>query len=459
MEYISTRNTQKTFSFKDVFLKGLAPDGGLFVPKKIPSYSSQELEKLRDLSYRDLAERIILKFCSDEFSKAEIKNFVNNSYKNFRVQDVVSIKKLGKTSLLELFHGPTLAFKDIAMQVIGNMYEKILEKNNLKVNIVVATSGDTGAAAISAIRDRKNIKIFVLHPDNKISEVQRKFMTTVNSSNVFNIALASNFDECQKFVKSMFADKDFSSSINMSGVNSINWSRIVVQIVYYFFSYFKIATKDEKINCSVPTGNFGDIYAGYIAKKMGLPINKLIVATNSNDILKRAINTGIYKPLKVEHTISPSMDIQIASNFERLIFDVCSCNSNKTLQLMNDLNERGEFNLEKEELKKIKESFCSESLSDEETKSVIKEVYKNQKMLIDPHTAVAIGAVNKISLEGNTVILATAHPSKFSDVVMKETGIKPELPENLKNILIKKEKYEKLPKDLKKIQNYILERI
>ena len=459
MEYISTRNTQKTFSFKDVFLKGLAPDGGLFVPKKIPSYSSQELEKLRDLSYRDLAERIILKFCSDEFSKAEIKNFVNNSYKNFRVQDVVSIKKLGKTNLLELFHGPTLAFKDIAMQVIGNMYEKILEKNNLKVNIVVATSGDTGAAAISAIRDRKNIKIFVLHPDNKISEVQRKFMTTVNSSNVFNIALASNFDECQKFVKSMFADKDFSSSINMSGVNSINWSRIVVQIVYYFFSYFKIATKDEKINCSVPTGNFGDIYAGYIAKKMGLPINKLIVATNSNDILKRAVNTGIYKPLKVEHTISPSMDIQIASNFERLIFDVCSCNSNKTLQLMNDLNERGEFNLEKEELKKIKESFCSESLSDEETKSVIKEVYKNQKMLIDPHTAVAIGAVNKISLEGNTIILATAHPSKFSDVVMKETGIKPELPENLKNILDKKEKYEKLPQDLKKIQNYILERV
>ena len=459
MEYISTRNTQKTFSFKDVFLKGLAPDGGLFVPKKIPSYSSQELEKLRDLSYRDLAEKIILKFCSDEFSKAEIKNFVNNSYKNFRVQDVVSIKKLGKTNLLELFHGPTLAFKDIAMQVIGNMYEKILEKNNLKVNIVVATSGDTGAAAISAIRDRKNIKIFVLHPDNKISEVQRKFMTTVNSSNVFNIALASNFDECQKFVKSMFADKDFSSSINMSGVNSINWSRIVVQIVYYFFSYFKIATKDEKINCSVPTGNFGDIYAGYIAKKMGLPINKLIVATNSNDILKRAVNTGIYKPLKVEHTISPSMDIQIASNFERLIFDVCSCNSNKTLQLMNDLNERGEFNLEKEELKKIKESFCSESLSEEETKSVIKEVYKNQKMLIDPHTAVAIGAVNKISLEGNTVILATAHPSKFSDVVMEETGIKPELPENLKNILDKKEKYEKLPKDIKKIQNYILERV
>ena len=459
MEYISTRNAQKIFSFKDVFLKGLAPDGGLFVPKKIPLYTSQELEKLRNLSYNELAAKIILKFCSDEFSEAEINDLVKNSYKNFRVNNVVMIKKLGKVNLLELFHGPTLAFKDIAMQVIGSMYEKILKKNNLKINVVVATSGDTGAAAINAIRDKKNMKIFVLHPDNKISEVQRKFMTTVNSDNVFNIALASNFDECQKFVKSMFADKNFSRSINMSGVNSINWSRIIVQIVYYFFSYFKVANETEKINFSVPTGNFGDIYAGYIAKKMGLPINKLIIATNSNDILKRVVNTGIYKPLKVEHTVSPSMDIQIASNFERLIFDVYSCDSKKTLKLMNDLNEKGEFKIEKDELRKIRDNFCSESLSEKETKSVINETYKNQGMLIDPHTAVAIGAVNKISLEGNTVILATAHPSKFSDVVMKETNIKPELPEDLKNILVEKEKYEKLPKDLKKIQNYILERI
>ena len=296
MEYISTRNSQKNFSFKDVFLKGLASDGGLFVPKKIPSYNYQELEKLKNLSYEELAVKIILKFCEDEFNEKEVKDLVKISYKNFRADDVVTIKKLGKVNILELFHGPTLAFKDIAMQVIGNMYEKILKKNNLQVNIVVATSGDTGAAAISAIRDRKNMKIFVLHPENKISEVQRKFMTTVNSNNVFNIALASNFDECQKFVKLMFADKNFSSSINMTGVNSINWSRIVVQIVYYFFSYFKIVTGNEKINYSVPTGNFGDIYAGYVAKKMGLPINKLIIATNSNDILKRAVNTGIYKP-------------------------------------------------------------------------------------------------------------------------------------------------------------------
>jgi len=458
MEYISTRNSKKTFSFIDVFLKGLAPDGGLFVPQNIPTYSSQELMNLKSLSYNELAENIILKFCSDTFDHTEIKEIVHNSYKNFRVENVVKIKKLGKKNLLELFHGPSLAFKDIAMQVIGNMYEKILEKNNLKLNIVVATSGDTGAAAISAMKDRKNMKIFILHPDNKISEVQRKFMTTVHSNNVFNIALDSNFDDCQKFVKSMFNDRNFNSSINMSGVNSINWSRIVMQIVYYFFSYFKIAKKNEKINYSVPTGNFGDIYAGYIAKKMGLPINKLIIATNSNDILKRAVNTGVYKPLKVEHTVSPSMDIQVASNFERLIFDVCSCNSERIIKLMKNLNELGEFKLETNELEKINKDFCSESLSEEETKLVIKDTYKREKMLIDPHTAVAIGVVNKIPLEGNTIILSTAHPSKFSETVMKVTGIKPDLPESLNNIMIDKEKYERLPNDLNKIKNYILER-
>ena len=459
MEYISTRNKEKIFSFKDVFLEGLAPDGGLFVPKKIIPYKFEELEKFRNLSYNDLATKIIFKFCGDEFSENEIKNLIEASYKNFRVKNVVAIKKLGKINLLELFHGPTLAFKDIAMQIIGNMYEKIIEKNNLKINVIVATSGDTGAAAISAIKDRKNMKIFVLHPDKKISEVQRKFMTTVDSKNVFNIAIDGNFDDCQKLVKSMFLDKNFKTLINMSGVNSINWSRIIAQIVYYFFSYFKISQKDENLNFSVPTGNFGDIYAGYVAKKMGLPIKKLLIATNKNDILKRVVSTGIYKPLKVEHTISPSMDIQVASNFERLIFDVCSHDSNRTLKLMNDLNEKGQFNLEAKELEKIRESFSSDCLSEEETKLIIRDVQKKHNVLIDPHTAVGIGVMKKISVKENTVVLATAHPSKFSEVVMKETNKKPELPKNLKGILNTKEKYKKLSKNLKDIQNYILERI
>jgi threonine synthase len=459
MEYISTRNIKKTFSFKDVFLQGLAPEGGLFVPKNIPSFTYKELLSFKDFSYNKLAEKVMLKFCGSVFNEREIKEIVGNSYKNFRVENVVKIKKIGKLTLLELFHGPTLAFKDIAMQVIGNMYEKIIKKDNLKINIIVATSGDTGAAAISAIRDRKNMKIFVLHPENRISEVQRKFMTTVNSQNVFNIALDSNFDECQKFVKLMFADKEFCNSINMSGVNSINWARIVIQVVYYFFSYFKVAREGEKINFSVPTGNFGDIYAGYIAKKMGLPINKLIIATNSNDILKRVVNTGIYKPLKVEHTVSPSMDIQVASNFERLIFDVCSCDSQKTLALMNDLKKRGEFKLEKKYVDKIKEFFFCESLSEKETKLVINETHKDYGVLIDPHTAVGVGVINKISLLGKTIVLATAHPSKFSDEVLKQTSIKPEVPENLKNILSDKEIYKSLPSDLKKIKNYILEKV
>ena len=459
MEYISTRNTQKSFLFKDVFLKGLAPDGGLFVPKYLPTYSEKELKDLKNFSYNELATEIIYKFCKSEFEENEIRNLVNKSYENFRINNVVQIKKIEKINLLELFHGPTLAFKDIAMQIIGNMYEKILKNNNLKINIIVATSGDTGAAAISAIKNRKNMKIFILHPDNKISEIQRKFMTTINSSNVFNIALTGNFDDCQKFVKSMFANKDFSNSINMSGVNSINWSRIIIQIVYYFYSYFKISKNNEKINFSVPTGNFGDIYAGYVAKKMGLPINKLIIATNKNDILKRVFNTGFYKPLKVEHTNSPSMDIQVASNFERLVFDICSSDSSRTAALMNDLKEKGELKLEKKELEKIRENFCSESMSDEETKLIISEVYKKHNMLIDPHTAVGVGVEKKISLKENTVILATAHPSKFSEVVMKATGINPELPESLKDILTKKEEYKKLPGDLQKIQNYILSKV
>tara|TARA_Y100000590_G_scaffold258781_1_gene290432 strand:+ start:1669 stop:3048 length:1380 start_codon:yes stop_codon:yes gene_type:complete len=459
MEYISTRDKKRIFLFKDVFLKGLAPDGGLFVPKNIPLISSEELKKFKKLSYKELAAEIISKFCGNEFNENEIKELVDKSYNNFRAKDVVIIRKSGDINLLELFHGPTLAFKDIAMQLIGNMYEKILKKNNLKINIIVATSGDTGAAAISAVKNRKNIKIFVLHPENKVSQVQRKFMTTVNSNNVFNIAVAGNFDECQKLVKSMFADKKFNSEINMSGVNSINWSRIAAQIVYYFFSYFKLANDNEKINFSVPTGNFGDIYAGYVAKKMGLPVNKLIIATNKNDILKRVFDTGIYKPLEVKHTISPSMDIQVASNFERLIFDICNSDSDTIIKLMNDLDKKGEFKIGENELNKIKENFCSESLSDNETKLTIKEFYKNHKVLIDPHTAIGVGVVNKLNMGEKTLILSTAHPSKFSEVVASETNVHPDLPENLEDIMIAKEKYEKLPKNLQNIKNYILSKV
>ena len=455
MKYFSLNNRTHSSSFENAVIRGLAPDKGLYFPEHIEKLPDSFFAALPNMSQTEVAYHAIKQFVGDEIPEKDLKEIIATTL-DFEFP-VVHVKDNVYT--LELFHGPTLAFKDIAMQIIGNMYEKILEKNNLKINIIVATSGDTGAAAIGAIKDRKNMKIFILHPHNKISEIQRKFMTTVDSSNVFNIALDGNFDECQNFVKLMFADKEFSKSIKMSGVNSINWSRIVAQIVYYFFAYFKTIKDGKKINFSVPTGNFGDIYAGYVAKKMGLPINKLVIATNNNDILKRAFNSGIYKPSKVKETISPSMDIQVASNFERLIFDICSCNSNETVKLMNDLKKHGKFKLKEENLRKIHESFLSESVSEEETKSVIKKIYKDEKILIDPHTAVGIGAINKISLEGDIIALGTADPSKFSDVIIKETSVMPELPNNLKEILNQKEKFEKLPKDLKKVKDYILSKI
>ena len=333
MKYVSTRNNQKEFSFKEVFIKGLADDGGLFIPKTLKHFSNEELNQLKNLNYTDLSVKILHPFCSDFINEDDLKKIVEKSYSKFRIEDVVKITNLGPHKLLELFHGPTLAFKDIAMQFIGNLYEYYLKQNNDFINIVVATSGDTGAAAIDAIKSKKNMNIFVLHPNNKISKVQRKLMTTVKDKNVFNIAINGNFDDCQNLVKSMFADLKFSNSIKMSGVNSINWARIIAQSVYYFFAYFKI-NGDKKINFSVPTGNFGDVYAGYLSKNMGLPIDKLLVATNQNDILFRAISSGDYSANEVKESISPSMDIQVASNFERLIYDLLSKDSNKTNDVM-----------------------------------------------------------------------------------------------------------------------------
>ena len=459
MEYISTRNAKESFNFKDVFLNGLASDGGLYVPKKILSYSLEDLDNLKKLSYEELASKIILNFCSDQFNESEIKNLVKKSYKEFRVKNVVDVKKLGNINLLELFHGPTLAFKDIAMQVIGNMYEKILTNQDKVMNVVVATSGDTGAAAINALKGKKNVNIFVLHPHNRISKVQRKLMTTIKEKNVFNLAIKGDFDDCQKLVKSMFLDQSFNKEINISAVNSINWARIISQVVYYFFGYFKINENDRKINFSVPTGNFGNVFAGYIAKKMGLPINKLIVATNKNDILKRVINTGVYKPNKVEQTISPSMDIQVASNFERLIFFINSNDDQATVDKMKELKENNEFKLNDHQMKIIKRNFISESLSEDETKHTIKNIYKNYNILVDPHTAVAIGVSDKILNEGINIILSTAHPCKFPEIIEDVTGKYPDFPLAFKSIMEEKENFNIVPNDLDVIKKFIQRKV
>ena len=457
MEYISTRNKNLQFGFKEIFLQGLAPDGGLFISKNIKKYSNNELNKMAKLNYIDLAKEIVSNFCEKDLHGKELEDIIKKSYSNFSVKNVVNIKKIGKFSLVELFHGPTLAFKDIAMQPIGNIYDEFNKSNNKKINVIVATSGDTGSAAISALNGKANLNVFVLHPDKKISNIQRRLMTTVESKNVFNIALKGNFDDCQKIVKDMFIDQEFRKKINMSGVNSINWARIIFQIVYYFFVGLKFLNKP--INFSVPTGNFGDVYSGYVSKKMGLPIKKLIVATNENDILSRVINSGHYKPTKTKPSISPSMDIQVASNFERLLYDVVDQDDNRVKLLMDKLKNEGSYSLNKEELNKIKNDFCSSTISDELTKQTLKNVYEQHQLLIDPHTATAFKAAELNSSDEEMLILSTAHPCKFSETVHQATGVEPKIPENIKNILNQKESYITLDNNLGVIKNYILERI
>ena len=457
MNYISTRDKSLNFNFKDIFLRGLAPDGGLFIPSEIKLYSKSELEKLSKLSYSDLAVEILFNFCSDNLSKSDLQSIIQDAYKNFEDKEVVTIKKVGNINLLELYHGPTLAFKDIAMQVIGNMYDQLKVAEKKSVNVVVATSGDTGSAAIAALNDRKNINLFVLHPHNKISNVQRKIMTTIGSDNIFNIAIEGSFDDCQRIVKDLFNENDFREKINMSGVNSINWARIICQIVYYFYAYFSLGK--EKINFSVPTGNFGDVYAGYIAKKMGLPINKLIVATNENDILQRVINTGEYKPDKVKPSLSPSMDIQVSSNFERLLFYILKENDQKVAYLMKNLKKEGSFKLGNDEINEIKKDFKAEKISDSETLSIIKEVHYKEKFIIDPHTATAFGAINKSGEAKDTVVLGTAHPYKFLETVKKATGENVKAPHQLEKFIDKDEKFDIVENNNEKIKKYILNKI
>ena len=458
MKYISTRDNSKEYSFEDVFIKGLADDGGLFIPKEVKKYSTEELESLSGLSYQELAKKIIYPYIGDFMSESELSDIVNKSYSVFRKNNAVALIKVGDVNLLELFHGPTLAFKDIAMQLLGNFYEHYLKKNNKNINVIVATSGDTGAAAIDAIKGKKNMNIFVLHPHNKVSLVQRKLMSTVKEKNVFNIAIEGNFDDCQNLVKSMFADKEFSNLINMSGVNSINWARIIAQAVYYFYTYFQIKD-DRPINFSVPTGNFGDVYAGYLSKKMGLPINKLIVATNQNDILHRAISRGKYEAETVLETNSPSMDIQIASNFERLIYDLNDFDDRETQKVMSGIKEEGKYIIPENKMKKIDRDFLSASINENEVLDIIKEVHAIHNIVLDPHSAIGFGALKKVNIEGNNIILATAHPCKFPEAIDKSIGIKPNLPDELKYVMDEKENYDIISNNLSKTQQYIKEKI
>ena len=452
MRYVSTRDNSKEYSFEDVFIKGLADDGGLYVPTSLKKFSLNELSELKNHNYNDLSTEIINQFSSDFISKDDLSSLIKKSYSTFREKDVVKISNVGDLKFLELFHGPTLAFKDIAMQFIGNLYEYYLSKNHKKINIVVATSGDTGAAAIDAIKGKSNLNIFVLHPNNRISPVQRKLMTTVEDENVFNIAIDGNFDDCQNIVKQMFSDLDFSKSINMSGVNSINWARIIAQAVYYFYTYFKL-NEDKPISFSVPTGNFGDVFAGYLAKQMGLPIDKLIVATNENDILHRAISNGDYISKKVKETLSPSMDIQLASNFERLIYYVNNSNSEITSNIMKKVK-KNEYRIEKSNLDIIQKDFDSESCDEDETLEIIKENFEKNSIILDPHTAVGVGAANKLNLN-DCVVLSTAHPCKFPAATDNAINKHEELPKELQYVHSKEENFQLLKNDKEAVKNFV----
>ena len=459
MKYFSTRDKNLNLSFKEIFFKGLSSDGGLFLPREIPRFSKDDLKQFSNLTFQEMSYKIFQKFTGNTFEASDLKEIINKAYSSFRSPKIVEIQKHQHISFVQLYHGPTLAFKDIAMQVLGQMYEFLLKDNKKKINLVTATSGDTGAAAIDAIHGKENLNIFVLHPHNKISKVQRKLMTTYQANNVFNIAIDGSFDDCQKIVKDLFVDKEFALKINMSGVNSINWARIVAQIVYYFYIFYKHNPKLKPITVSVPTGNFGDVYAGYVAKQLGLDIKNLIVCTNQNNILERCINGGEYKPTKVIPSISPSMDIQVASNFERMLFYLCNQDSEELINLMSKLSNGDGFHLSDEKIKLLKNDYSAASCSEQEIVSIIKDLYSKYKYIVDPHTATAIKPLlNKNFKEEECFCFETAHASKFPTAIEQAVGVYPELPSEFKRIEGREEKFDILNNDIDLIRSYILER-
>lgn len=436
MKYISTRGQIKARTFVQAVIEGLSRDGGLLIPAEIPDFSNR-LARLQDLSYTELALEIFKPFIGDELPTETTKRLVENSYSTFKTPEITPTTFTDSIAILELFHGPTLAFKDIALQFLGNLFEEILKTEKISLNILGATSGDTGSAAIHGVRGKAGITIFMLHPKGKISPIQEKQMTTVLDDNVVNIAIEGTFDDAQRIVKDIFTDLEFKDQYHLGAVNSINWARVMAQIVYYFFAAFRFQEKypDQPVVFSVPTGNFGDIYAGYLAKKMGLPIEKLILATNENDILFRVINSGIYKIGNVTETYSPSMDIQVSSNFERFLFDILGQNGSLILEKMNSLTQTSEFQLSKEEVLKIQEELLAIRIDNNQTLETIKKYY-DLGIVMDPHTAVGVAAAEQSDYR-HVICLSTAHPAKFSDAVIKATGKEAKQPASLVGILEK----------------------
>jgi threonine synthase len=457
MQFVSTRGEAPVLGFSDAVLSGLANDGGLYVPETWPQISHEEIAGYAGKSYADVAFAVISRFVDGEIPDGTLKGIIDAAYATFRHPSVTPLVEIAPNHfVLELFHGPTLAFKDVAMQFLARVMDHILAERGQRATIVGATSGDTGSAAIEAFRGRDTTDIFIMHPEGRTSEVQRRQMTTVLDANVHNIALKGTFDDCQGILKGLFRSPSFREDMKLSGVNSINWGRIVAQIVYYFTSAVSLGAPHRPVNFVVPTGNFGDIFAGYVAKRMGLPIANLVIATNSNDILARTIETGTYETGVVMPTISPSMDIQVSSNFERLLFESMDRDASGLKRLMNGLGQSGSFTIPAKAIATIREGFAAGRASESETSATITETLSESGYLLDPHTAVGVSVAQRLELGAAPVVtLATAHPAKFPAAVKAATGVEPPLPAWLSDLYQRQERFDALANDQDAIEAFV----
>ena len=461
IKYSSTRGGESSLSYEDVLLSGLARDGGLFMPEEWPQFSHSDLNEMKHLNYAELSAKIIRPFVEPCLSENELLNISKDTYSVFN-KDVAPLYQLNKNlHVLELFHGPTLAFKDYAMQFLARAFNQALNKRAQKGVILGATSGDTGSAALEAFKGKENIDIFILFPHQRVSSVQQKQMTWINERGAYALSVKTDFDGCQEIVKDCFEDLKFKDETSLSAINSINWVRLLPQIVYYFYSALKIGVPDKEIVFSVPTGNFGNILAGWMAQKIGLPISKLICGSNQNDILTRFFNNGLMERKNVLPSYSPSMDIQVSSNFERLLYEINDRDTDKVKQQMKEFKNYGNFEITKNQLEKINNLFSAYMISDEETLEIINKVYTDYNYILDPHSAIGYGAAQKaldnniISKDMSVISLACAHPAKFPEIISKSINVMPKKPFHLENIMSSKEYFNIMDPSINDVQNFI----
>ncbi|SMY06572.1 threonine synthase [Flavimaricola marinus] len=460
MRYISTRGQAPELTFEEAMLTGLARDGGLYVPAEVPTLTAAQIAAMAGASYEEVAFTVMRPYLGETFDDATFRSLIREAYAGFgHVARAPLVQLAPNHFLLELFHGPTLAFKDFAMQLIGQMFQASLARSGKRITIVGATSGDTGSAAIEAFRGLGNVDVFILYPHGRVSEVQRRQMTTPVEDNVHALALDGDFDDCQAAVKDMFNDLTFRDEVRLAGVNSINWARVLAQVVYYFTSAVSLGAPHRKVSFTVPTGNFGDIFAGYIAKQMGLPIEQLIVATNQNDILHRTLETGEQRKEGVTPSISPSMDIQVSSNFERVLFDAYGRDGAVVAAQMAELKDNGGFAVGQGAWEFLKDHFASGRASEEQTSQTIRAERNASTELLCPHSAVAVHVAQPFLGEVPMITLATAHPAKFPDAVEAATGERPPLPSRMADLYDRSERVTRVPNDLSALQALIRERI